>query len=800
MGCLGVALACLAALSPAPAAVAAAGGGAISSLPRVATGHRPGPDILYAPPAVAPQLTNTGIWQAPSILVSGATEYRDGEFIYQDFLDDDHGAAEQSDPQDQRSAGDLFSRPAGTYTYPTDPRYANNAADLVEFRVKPALGATAFRVTLATMRDPSLIAFSIALGGQSGVTHPFPDGANVVAPADLFLTVHPDSSGKLAGYLTDAVTGAAITPDPAVSVDTGRAQVQVLVPNAAWDPTGRAVRMALGVGLWDAANHAYLLPLVTQSATEPGGGGGAASPAAFFNIAFRTNASEPMPKNSDPAGTAQTPAWWRDSQQAAELAAGDISPSFATVDFGKLAARVDDESGVPATGGFDRILQSHFGTPATGNDWSVSCFPGSTSGGAGCKSQMQGNLQPYAIYVPAGRRPAGGYGLTLLLHSLSAAYNQYLGSRNQVQYSNRGIGSIVVTPSGRGPDGFYDSYAGADTFEVWADVARHYRLDPDWTVVSGYSMGGMGSFKLATQFPDLFARLQSTVGYSAVQGLVPSLRNVPVQMWNMATDELVPEASYYPTAMGLDSAGYRYTLQVFTPGEHLTLAINDQFQPAADFLGTDRVDRNPAHVTYVVDPALDYPALGFVADHAYWLSGLRTRSSGTGTIDVVSHGFGVGDPTPSSTAYGAGALTGGTLPAIAYASQGRSWGPVPAAPVADVLDVNATNIAAVTIDPIRARVDCAAKVNLTSDGPTAVTLTGCPNASSVQAASANRGSSGGGAGGDTGGAGGSAPATAMGAAGLANTGWAGVALPAGVLLVLAGLALRTRRPSIRLRR
>src|SRR4051812_3683927 len=57
-------------------------------------GPRPGPDVLYAPPATALQLANGGIWQAPPILVSGATAYRDGEFLYQDFLYDDRGAGD----------------------------------------------------------------------------------------------------------------------------------------------------------------------------------------------------------------------------------------------------------------------------------------------------------------------------------------------------------------------------------------------------------------------------------------------------------------------------------------------------------------------------------------------------------------------------------------------------------------------------------------------------------------------------------------------------------------------------------
>src|SRR5215210_533329 len=103
-------------------------------------GPRPGPDILYEPPVTAPQLTNAGPWKADPILISGATAYRDGEFLYQDFLYDDHGAnTGQRDSGDPRSnagtASDTFSMPNGTYTYPTDPAYAMNAADLVEFRV-----------------------------------------------------------------------------------------------------------------------------------------------------------------------------------------------------------------------------------------------------------------------------------------------------------------------------------------------------------------------------------------------------------------------------------------------------------------------------------------------------------------------------------------------------------------------------------------------------------------------------------------------------------------------------------------
>src|SRR5207244_3397605 len=151
---------------------------------------RPGPDLLYAGAPRAPQLENVPPWTAPPILVSGAEAYRDGEFLYQDFLYDDRGATGQRDPTDPFSdVEQMFSPEHGTLTYPTDSVFANNGADLVELRVKPLADSTAFRVTLNTLKDPSRTAFTVALG-DSSEPRPWPHGAGVVSPAQLFLTVH----------------------------------------------------------------------------------------------------------------------------------------------------------------------------------------------------------------------------------------------------------------------------------------------------------------------------------------------------------------------------------------------------------------------------------------------------------------------------------------------------------------------------------------------------------------------------------------------------------------------------------
>jgi pimeloyl-ACP methyl ester carboxylesterase len=327
--------------------------------------------------------------------------------------------------------------------------------------------------------------------------------------------------------------------------------------------------------------------------------------------------------------------------------------------------------------------------------------------------------------------------MTLLLHSLSANYNQYLGTRNQSQFGERGGGSVVITPESRGPDENYENYGAADVFDVWADVARLYKLDPDLTVSTGYSMGGVGSFKLGSQFPDLFARIQPTVGFESTTGDLASLRNVPVLMWNNDGDELANDALFNSTASKLDSLGYRYEIDVYRPcassacsplfPNHLQLAVNDQYAPAADFLGEAKVDRNPAHVTFVLDDTRNHPDLLVNGDHAYWLSALKRRDAGggVGQIDAVSRGFGVGDPPGGATQAGTGVLTGGNLGPLEFTSRSKSWGDTPTAARANVIDVNATNIAQASIDVGRASVDCNVAVNITSDGPIDVTLPGC---------------------------------------------------------------------------
>jgi hypothetical protein len=708
---------------------------AISSLK--AQGHSPvraGPAILYAPPAKSPQLENTGIWKAPPILISGVSAYRDGEFLYQDYLYDDQGASQRAQ-----------------YPKSLKDQTHDNAADFVEIRVKPTKDATAVRITYNTLLDPQIVATTLAFGDKvKAATIPF--GAGGTEPASVFVTVH----GRV-GVVTDAATGKVLGAAK-VAVDMLRRQVEVRVPYELFDTRGKIVRTAAATGLWNVASGRYLSPDFSAPRRGRGAGRGRGpAPAGrrgpaigargaaflplspghslFFNVAFRYH--EPLNVNS-------ILNFYNDQEQSEALAKGDLSPLFASVDFSKLARGVTDDSGIPTKGFMNRILVSHFESAQGRGDagrLDKSCKQP-------CIPQFAGRLQPYAIYIPYKNPPASGYGLTLDLHSADATYARWLGQDRVVEEGERGTGSIVVTPMGRGTMGFYYGQSAADVFEVWADVARRYKIDPNYVALSGLSMGAIGSFKLAGEFPDLFAAAAVEVG-CPFETLMHNTALVPFMLHTGAKDTVT---NCHPGPGGAKvleewlALRQPYVWRNYLNQPHPFSSIPRKWQPYADFLGMKKRAADPSHIVYGLDGDMNDPAYGLNPDHAYWVSGLTLRDRNHhlpvdandpvtrneapapyGLIDVFSHGFGKGDPIPNPVVKSSGSYDFGVpnYPWPNYDQQVVTWGPAPTIPVRDEVDIKAANIATVTIDPKRAKVDCNATIDVDSDGPIAVKLMGC---------------------------------------------------------------------------
>ena len=124
-----------------------------------------------------------------------------------------------------------------------------------------------------------------------------------------------------------------------------------------------------------------------------------------------------------------------------------------------------------------------------------------------------------------------------------------------------------------------------------------------------------------------------------------------------------------------------------------------------------------------------------VADHAYWLSGLRVRDGRRrrARIDARSHAFGVGDPPLLAEEQGAGTLDGGShgpLPVRAARARGGATRPRSRGRTASTSTSRASTPPRST-SPARASA-ATSTCAIQSDGPVRVALAGCDQV--VQAA------------------------------------------------------------------
>jgi poly(3-hydroxybutyrate) depolymerase len=155
-------------------------------------------------------------------------------------------------------------------------------------------------------------------------------------------------------------------------------------------------------------------------------------------------------------------------------------------------------------------------------------------------------MMPYRLYVPTGYR-AGAQGaefpLIIALHGLGGTEDSFFTNYDAVMPKlAEQHGFIVAAPLGYRVDGSYGWGLGnppadsntrrvqerseEDVMQVLELVRRQYRIDASRIYLAGHSMGGIGTWKIAPKFPDVFAALAPFAGSGAPDTL-ERIRHVP---------------------------------------------------------------------------------------------------------------------------------------------------------------------------------------------------------------------------------------------------------------------------------
>lgn len=622
--------------------------------------------------APLPEPSSTA-WPFPNSFprTSGTGRLASGASLWSDFVYDDYGATNL--PGAPTSSYDQSSGLAarhGDYVYPPGPA-DNNGADIFRAGIGLKGNFSYWRVDWVTLADPNVpIAewtFDTDNNSATGAAN-WPAGAGVTSPGIDQALVVSSRGAWLVNPLTGLRTNV-VASGGSLTVDRTAKSFIVAVPRSLL-PVSGAWRVRLAAGLADASGQTFAPPYVGNTSSP------SSTAERVYNITFRSVAQEP-PIWTDNTTAAQVAAaqqllsatplggalglggiassvegnFWMENDQADTLGSGDVSKFSLPVDWSQLSAGTTTPESQP-TGYSARWYASRL-SPGAGqvvNDGNEGNF----------KPTLLERIQPYAVYVPTTYKPGHAMPLTWIEHSLEVNYNQYGALDPQlIQQLCQDRGSICATTEGFGPAGWYYNEAETDFWQVWRALAQAYTLDPARTVITGYSMGGWASYKLAFEHPDDFAGAFSMDGpvvcgiefYPGEKGnafsdpacsqdgqskpFIGNARWIPYVMDHTFADELVPVQGVISQAQVFDKLGQRYDLFIHTGGDHLAFATEDRFGDAVARVGMPVRKVNPGAFTYSWYPSLDNAALGIGATGDYWLSGLAARDRSFGKIATV---------------------------------------------------------------------------------------------------------------------------------------------------------------------
>jgi hypothetical protein len=738
--------------SPAPGSPAARLTDSVADIPGLPTGV---PPAATAAPPVLPEPTSVE-WPFPSDFsaTEGTGLVAGGASLWTDFVYDDHGAA--GDPANQGSSSGL-APDRGNYTYPSGGGFDGNNADIFRAAVGFDGRYTYWRVDWNTLPQPTIpiAEWTMTPSADRSRATAWPGNAGLTTSTGIRYALLVTSARA---DLVDVASGKTLA-SYGTGVDRAARSFIVKVPASALPVAGTwSVQLASG-----RADPARATPRFATVAPADGGllsGNGANA----YNVTFRSYRQESAlvcpaglapDSTTDGVPTAECSNFWMENDQANTLVGPhpNVSKYALAVDWSQLRRKVTQPA--PRVYGYS-------------NRWYVTPLDLSTYG-AGVRAADSASftgptylsrIQPYAVYVPSNydfTHPSPTP-LTWVLHSLGTNFNQYgTIAPSQLAEVCQDRHSICATTEGFSDGGWYYAEAEVDFWDVWHQLARTYDLDPDATTISGYSMGGWASYKLAEQYPDVFAESEPLEGpvicgarvAGSVQGfagggqctadgdsapLLPNLQWIPYVMTCGGIDELVPVTGCHPQAMNMMAEGLRVDEFLYPAEDHIVFSVQNDFGPPDAALGPAAIDRkaDPGRFSFTWYPDLVSEATGVDGAGAaggigptsdYWVTGLLARGRAPGqTATVAADSSAI--PDPVVTTVRSTALEPALTP-TPYIENRQTWklGATPAPK--PLLSLTLVNVAAITVDSAAAGIGCGA-ITVQTDGPVTLTVTQPP--------------------------------------------------------------------------
>lgn len=149
--------------------------------------------------------------------------------------------------------------------------------------------------------------------------------------------------------------------------------------------------------------------------------------------------------------------------------------------------------------------------------------------------------QRFAIAIPENYTGEHAVPLVLALHYSGHDGTPFYGQTmlvTLVEPALRELGAIIVAPDCSGAD-WTDPQSEADVLAILDYVEGAYNLDPRRKLVTGFSMGGIGTWYMAAYHPDRFTAALVMAGYPPFDVSEVDWQ-VPLYILHSVQDEVIP--------------------------------------------------------------------------------------------------------------------------------------------------------------------------------------------------------------------------------------------------------------------
>ena len=214
--------------------------------------------------------------------------------------------------------------------------------------------------------------------------------------------------------------------------------------------------------------------------------------------------------------------------------------------------------------------------------------------------------QPFKIAIPTDYDSRKSYPLVVVMHGYGGNHMEYSGG----VASNPDYFEIHVLGRARG--GGYTSLSEADVLDAVDYVRAHWSIDDRRIHLTGSSMGGGGTFKLASRYPDRWASGRPACGYGPDQPILNAL-HVPLYATHSQDDPTVPVLASRAPLRKLLNAGGRVVMDETNGLQHAAWNYAEGNRRGQEwFISQVRPDFRSVR-------RINYTAVDRKASRAYWL-------------------------------------------------------------------------------------------------------------------------------------------------------------------------------------